>query len=778
MDVFKLYAEGQELSLRNELVKAIAYYNQIIALAPNWFVPYFDKGECLRHLYRREEAIESYQKCILLAPKWYKPYTGMGECFKISQNWDLAIDYYNKALKRHLEDYRAYWGLGDCYRMKEQVYQAIPMYEIAISLAPEWDQPYVGLGECFKKLRKYDEAINLYKHSYSINPNSEIPFAAIGECLKYQYSCDEAIEFFKKALTINPNSAISYYEIGNCLRMQLHFHTAIEWYQKSIEKEASFYRPYFGIGECLRNIGDYLGAKKYFYKAINGENNFSDAYWGLSQLPITAFQNEEVSGIPNFNKAIILNRVTDLGIEFPFYLKYCLNLDSFSILFDIIDKLINENLLFLINVPQLSELVTLSTPFQKQFEIWKYNPERSQHSLSLEAIMRFHLGSAISSYEIFNNEMEDTDEHPLSIIDQYYFALAAYNIIEPHQGCIDGISLPIAKRIIAATSVHNEEEWNDRYYAALVMDLANETQSALSVLHELKEVGFIPAYLKWAELKRKNFPDDESYQQDIIGGMASDYQLLGSPYLYPEMVLLSGTEEEMFRDLLPLIQTMENRAVIELIHAWKAKNGIATKDSVFEQRYLFARKIIFPDLQEDKLYQYIYEYYPRVHEKVFQAGTNLDLLETDIQHYHNIKAKGKDCLAILSDIIHQDFYTAYNYEKQNLACPSGKGDYWYYLVLVTHLQKEDIITRDEASLLHEYIKYGMNVVQNVSENEALEFLIGKAKDYIPTAALCGVGYSDIEKAVNYTFHKVKGKQSDLISFPAYRALVEKRNAEN
>jgi tetratricopeptide (TPR) repeat protein len=719
------------------------------------------------------EAEYYFQKAAKIFPENYELlailYYYIGECFFMQERYEESKDKYQKAIGLNpiLKD--PYYRMGECFLIQGRYKEAMSWYQKAIKLKPDWEQPYDGIAECFLMEGETEKAKRWYRKVIKLKPDWETPYYHIGLCLLRQDRYEESKIWYQKAIELKPEWEKPYFGKGECLRMQGKYEESKTAYQKAVELNPEDEYSYDGIGECFRMLGQYENAKKYFFLAIQKNEKFSQPYFNLSILPASAFGENEMYGQPYFNRFLILwilwSRDYVLNVS---ALKECLSYDAPLLVFLIFKKLGDHFIEGLYAFPNLLEVVSMTEPFRKQFALWALGRKSPKSSWTVEALLNYYCGNPIRAYEIFDNELEDSLENPLSPLNQYYFALSAKNILEDHEGCLKNFALPQSR----ATLLNISSSFTDKYYAALILEIAGYTDEATSVLFYLKNKDFVPARYKWAELKRKEYANDIDYEREIIGDLLIQMNLEVNYYRFPEKVILNEDDDKMLHDLMPLIHFMENREVLETIYSYQKNHQIEFSENPFDNKSFFASKIVFSHLEEDKVADYIETKHPHVFESVFGSDEERELLQPEINYYADIKKVGRTPSYELGNKIHVSSYANYDYLKKNLRNPPEKFNYRHHLLLVSNLKDKKIIDNDESCLLHEYIKFCFEKIYILTpENEFLEIPLNEIKEHISLALNCGVGYHAVEAAIKFGFHKIKGKQSEVISFNEFVDIV-------
>lgn len=100
---FRLRILGLRFPEKYEL--ALEVYNKAIALNPNHFQAYLNKGAVLIQLGKYDLALEAYNKAIEVDPSHPYAYNNKAEILRKLEKYDLYLESYNKALELEPNDF-------------------------------------------------------------------------------------------------------------------------------------------------------------------------------------------------------------------------------------------------------------------------------------------------------------------------------------------------------------------------------------------------------------------------------------------------------------------------------------------------------------------------------------------------------------------------------------------------------------------------------------------------------------------------------------------------
>jgi Tfp pilus assembly protein PilF len=130
------YRQGNALLKLKQFAEALPYYDQALALKPDYAEACSNRGIALQRLARYQDALAGFQQAIALKPDYANAYNNCG----------LAL----KDLKRYPEE-------PACY-------------EKAIALKPDFAEAHNNLGNALQNLKRYPEALQHYEQALALNP--------------------------------------------------------------------------------------------------------------------------------------------------------------------------------------------------------------------------------------------------------------------------------------------------------------------------------------------------------------------------------------------------------------------------------------------------------------------------------------------------------------------------------------------------------------------------------------------------------------------------------
>lgn len=120
---------------------------------------WFNLGNALVQLGRKEVALVAYRRTVELLPNFEKAWMLMGDIYYLAGDAGEAIAAYNRAVELGVESDHVYFALAECYLKGRDWTLAQKNFEKALQLNPDRMDAWYGLAEVYEKLGDYEYAI-------------------------------------------------------------------------------------------------------------------------------------------------------------------------------------------------------------------------------------------------------------------------------------------------------------------------------------------------------------------------------------------------------------------------------------------------------------------------------------------------------------------------------------------------------------------------------------------------------------------------------------------
>jgi len=193
--------------------RAIALYDVAVALAPDYFEAWNNRGNALRDAGRAADAVASFDEAIRLNPAYAEAHMNRGIALDLLRRHEEALASYGKAVQLKLDRAELYNNRGNTLQALNRPQDALADYDKAIALNPGLPDAHVNRGNTLKALDQLDDAVTSYDAALALQPNSAEAWNNRGVVLKFLKRPEEAADSFEKALEIKPDFAMALAEL-------------------------------------------------------------------------------------------------------------------------------------------------------------------------------------------------------------------------------------------------------------------------------------------------------------------------------------------------------------------------------------------------------------------------------------------------------------------------------------------------------------------------------------------------------------------------------------
>jgi protein O-mannosyl-transferase len=199
----------------------IEEYSKAIALRPDYYSAYVNRGSAYAEVKMHEKALADYSKAMDIKPNYAEAYYNRGYTYRQMQINDKALADFSKAISLKPAYYPAIINRAHTYVFFKQFDQALADYGTAIELRPNSIDAYYFRGIIYEQMKENDNAIAAYTKAISIDPSKVELFFNRGNVFNSKGMYDKAIQDYSTAIELNPkrgnafnNRGIAFYNKG------------------------------------------------------------------------------------------------------------------------------------------------------------------------------------------------------------------------------------------------------------------------------------------------------------------------------------------------------------------------------------------------------------------------------------------------------------------------------------------------------------------------------------------------------------------------------------
>lgn len=185
---------GNSLYRQKRYQKALAAYEQALALAPKNAEIWTRKGDVLYDLHQPEEALSAYEQALALDSLSAGIWNNKGNALAALQRNEEALTAYEQGLTLDPQAADIWNNKGTVLQSLYQPAEALGAYEQALALDPGYAFAWNNKGIVLQQLQRPEEALAAYEQALSLDPGDTDVWNNIIDVLKQLGRTEEAQE--------------------------------------------------------------------------------------------------------------------------------------------------------------------------------------------------------------------------------------------------------------------------------------------------------------------------------------------------------------------------------------------------------------------------------------------------------------------------------------------------------------------------------------------------------------------------------------------------------
>jgi len=159
------WQQGNEQYNRQDYESAIASYNEVIRINPEYALAYNNRGNAYRDQGDYQRAIADYNQALRINPEYADAYNNRGLTYYYQRDDQKAIADYNEAIRLNPNLSYAYHNRGIVYYDQGDLNRAISHYNEAIRLNPEYTHAYYNRGLTYRRQGNNGQALTDFRQA-------------------------------------------------------------------------------------------------------------------------------------------------------------------------------------------------------------------------------------------------------------------------------------------------------------------------------------------------------------------------------------------------------------------------------------------------------------------------------------------------------------------------------------------------------------------------------------------------------------------------------------
>jgi predicted O-linked N-acetylglucosamine transferase (SPINDLY family) len=268
--------------------EALACFDDLIAVKPDFADAHSNRGHVLLGLRRFAEAIASYDTAIAIDPQHVDALVSKGHSLHELGRFTEAIACCDSVLTVNPNHVRAIANRGAAFKDLLRAEEAIADFDRALAIAPDQTIVWMNRGGVLHDLLRFGEALESFDRAIAIDSQLALAWLGRANALMAMKKVSDALAACQRALAIAPNSAQALTQMGQCHALRGDVEVAVACFDCSLaikpDDEVTLSNKIFALD--FSADGDYvrhqavrsewwrqIGSKIYVEHLLQYENN-------------------------------------------------------------------------------------------------------------------------------------------------------------------------------------------------------------------------------------------------------------------------------------------------------------------------------------------------------------------------------------------------------------------------------------------------------------------------------------------------------------------------
>jgi len=250
---WEYYGQAVEYQNKEEYVKAIEIYSELLEADTNIYACWYNRGHCFWSLSEYDFALYDLYRAVNLYQGDSALFFDIGLLHINFEDWDKGIEFLTYAIERnHPKDEVYYTNIGSCYFFLGDFDSAVENLTNAYELNPKRSEVITNLAFSYIESDPYKSCF-FFEQVYKLDTLDAVAINNLGFS---HYLCgrlDDAYEFYMKSYSINPTNSFLHRNLGlyfirtgeaseacSCLTKALNLGFIKEWGESHISELIEF----------------------------------------------------------------------------------------------------------------------------------------------------------------------------------------------------------------------------------------------------------------------------------------------------------------------------------------------------------------------------------------------------------------------------------------------------------------------------------------------------------------------------------------------------------
>lgn len=258
------YGRGAAYSGSQQWREAIRDFSQAMKLNPHYAEAALEIGQAWGHRWRRHRrAANCLRFAVRLKADWDDPRFFLGLDYYHANRWHDRLRVFRKAVEAAPDWAEGYYIIG-VIQANEGGYQAnaAEAFQSAVRLRPDWVKAWLALGQAHSDLEEWEPAVHAYKQAVALDAANAEAYLGLGTAYHNTAQWPEALAAYRAAQERSPNLPEIAYHLGEVYSELLLPTEAATWFRRSLELRPGLAEAHYGLGASCFRLGDNDGAKE------------------------------------------------------------------------------------------------------------------------------------------------------------------------------------------------------------------------------------------------------------------------------------------------------------------------------------------------------------------------------------------------------------------------------------------------------------------------------------------------------------------------------------
>jgi predicted O-linked N-acetylglucosamine transferase (SPINDLY family) len=270
------------------LQDALASYDRVLAIKPDYPEALNNRGTALHDLHRVEDALASYERALAIKPDYVEALNNRGNALRDLKRCEAAVASYEQALALNPGHVEALVNRGIALHDLERFADALASHETALAIMPDHVEALFNRGIALESLRQLAAALASYDKALAIEPNHVGALINRGNTLRQLKRFEEALASYDRALAIKPDHIEALINRGNLMRDLKRAEDALTSYGKALAIKPDHVEALICRGAALRALNRFDLALASLERALAIEPQHRYAFPALADCALNA----------------------------------------------------------------------------------------------------------------------------------------------------------------------------------------------------------------------------------------------------------------------------------------------------------------------------------------------------------------------------------------------------------------------------------------------------------------------------------------------------------